>query len=160
MSVETIRSAIGTLLATVSGIGVVNEEIPFGKDEAFFREHFCDSAGKVNGWTVSVVPATPGYGMGYIDHTYVVTIRGILQVENAERSRATAEVLCESLETVFHRSIANRRLPESSTDTVDWTEAEAPPAIQEAKVRAASGEILCHVITYQFRAHAKEALAA
>lgn len=159
MSVATIRSAIATLLETVSGVGEVNDHIPFGNDPDFFREHFCDADGRVNGWTVQVVPVEDLQRAGAVEHVYQITIRGILQVEEAEQSRATAETLCESIEAVFGKSIANRRLPKSGVNTVDYAD---PPtfAVQEAKVRGAGTEVACHVITCQFRAYADEAMAA
>ena len=163
MSIATIRASVAALLRTVSGVGVVNEDIPFGDDAEFFNAHFVEqTTGRINGWTVAAVPTTPEYGLGFIARVYTVTLRGILQVEKPAddvHSRAAAEAVADAIVTTFMASGANHRLPASSTPTVDWTDGHAIE-VKDAQIRRGTGLDLVHLVTVTFRAIAQETLAA
>lgn len=159
MSVATIRTAVVTLLESISGAGKVNDLDLFNCNPEDFEDAFVDQArAEVRGWAIGIREGQGRQSLGMLERVYEVRLMGLFGRREAARSRATVDTLLESVITTFFGTAANRRLLNSGTPSVDFTD-PGQTTVEDYMIRTSAGEVPGHRVIVTFTAVKESALA-
>jgi hypothetical protein len=107
MSLANIISAVGTILATTTGVGAnVHAYERWANDDVAFKNLFL-SEDKILGWTITREATDCFEYVGSTLDTHAIVIRGYFSVQDSANTEKTFQDLIEAIRTTFN---PNRRL--------------------------------------------------